>query len=118
MRRRRIPRGNLNDMINFWENEVLLELRAIRHNTECYPLHEILHRLDNLNKKADTYMATIEERFTAINTRLDEASTELLALIETLRNQGVTPAAEAVLVQIEAKANALADIVPNVPPAP
>lgn len=58
-------------------------------------------------------MATIEERFAAVNTRLDEASTEIIALIGQLRDQGVTPAAEAILQQIEAKANALADIVPN-----
>lgn len=58
-------------------------------------------------------MATIEERFTAVNDKLAEASTEILALLEELRALGVTPEAEAVLAQIEAKANALADIVPN-----
>ncbi len=58
-------------------------------------------------------MATIEERFAAVNTRLDEASAEIIALIQSLRDLGVTPAAEAILVQIEGKAAALADIVPN-----
>lgn len=58
-------------------------------------------------------MATIEERFSGISAKLDEASTEILALIESLRGQGVTPEAEAILQQIEAKANALADVVPN-----
>lgn len=73
--------------------------------------------LTNLHRQAKTNMATIEERFTAVNAKLDEASSEILALIQQLRDGGVTPEAEAILQQIEAKAGALADIVPN-PPAP
>lgn len=69
--------------------------------------------LRNLHNTIKTNMATIEERFTAVNAKLDEASSEILALIQQLRDEGVTPAAEAILQQIEAKAGALADIVPN-----
>lgn len=73
--------------------------------------------LHNLHKKIEQNMSTILERFEGVNARLDEAASEILALIQELRDQGVTPEAEAVLVQIEAKAQALADIVPN-PPSP
>lgn len=69
--------------------------------------------LKQLHRKIDKNMATLLERFEAVEAKLEEAATEILALIEQLRSQGVTPEAEAVLVQIEAKANALADIVPN-----
>lgn len=72
--------------------------------------------LHNLHALTNKNMSTILERFEGVNARLDEAASEILALIQELRDQGVTPEAEAVLAQIEAKAQALADIVPNPPP--
>lgn len=90
-------------------------MNAVFHLAELFLLFTILYRISKLNQKANQNMATIEERFNAISAKLDEASAEILALIETLRGQGVTPAAEAILQQIEAKANALADVVPETP---
>lgn len=58
-------------------------------------------------------MPNVQERFQAVSDKLTEATQEILALIEQLRAIGVTPEAEAILVQIETKANGLADIVPN-----
>lgn len=60
---------------------------------------------------------TLQERFDAVDKRLDEASTEILALIQSLKDQlangTLTPEAEASLEALETKAAALADIVPN-----
>lgn len=68
-------------------------------------------------------MATIEERFTTVETKLNEASTEIVAEIQRLRDElaaaQLTPEAEAILERLETKAGELADIVPNVePPTP
>lgn len=63
-------------------------------------------------------MATINDRFTAINTKLTEASTEILAELEKLRGETLSDEARASLDAIEAKANAMADIVPNTPTPP
>lgn len=66
-------------------------------------------------------MATIEERFTTVETKLNEASTEIVAEIQRLREAPgtLTPEAEAILTRLETKAGELADIVPNVePPTP
>jgi hypothetical protein len=62
-------------------------------------------------------MATLQERFDAVSAKLDEASSELLAEIQNLKDQlantQLTPEAEASLEAVETKANALADVVPN-----
>lgn len=57
-------------------------------------------------------MATLEERFNAVNAKLEEAAGEILAEIEKLREGTLNPEQEAALENIEAKANALADIAP------
>lgn len=68
-------------------------------------------------------MATLKERFDAVDASLTEASTELTSELQTLRNElasasvTLSPEAEASLSSVEAKAKALADIVPNAPPA-
>lgn len=67
-------------------------------------------------------MPTIEERFDAVDASLTEASSELTAELQKLRDElanasiTLSPKAEASLSNIEAKAKALADIVPNAPP--
>lgn len=63
-------------------------------------------------------MANINETLAGINTRLDEATTELLALIGTLTNEQLTPEGRAALDAIKTKVDALADVVPGVPPQP
>lgn len=63
-------------------------------------------------------MATIEERFTNVETKLNEASTEIVSEIQRLRTElaaGLTPEADMILTRLESKANELADIVPNAP---
>lgn len=71
-----------------------------------------------INWKLDQLKMTLEERFNAVSAKLDEASAEILAEIETLKSQPLTPEQEAALANIEAKANALADIAPAIPPTP
>lgn len=93
-------------------------MNAVFHLLELYLLGTILYRQSKAKQQRKANMATIEERFAAISAKMDEASQEILALIQKLRDEDVTPAAEAILVQIEAKANALADIVPNIEPTP
>lgn len=63
-------------------------------------------------------MADINERLTAIQTRLTEASEEILALIKKLQDEQLTDEGRKALDAIEAKANALADIVKEEPPTP
>lgn len=63
-------------------------------------------------------MATVTERLAAVEGRLDEASTEILAEIAKLKEENLSPEGEATLARLESKANALADIVGNVPAPP
>jgi Skp family chaperone for outer membrane proteins len=70
--------------------------------------------LESVHRKLDKIIMTIEERFNAVSAKLDEASTEILAEIAKLRDGTLTPEQEAALANIEAKANALADIAPPV----
>ena len=71
----------------------------------------------NIDRKLNKIMATLQERFDAVNERLDtagskltEASAEILAELEKLRAGGtLTPEQEASLANIEAKAQAIAD---------
>lgn len=72
----------------------------------------------NHNQILKGLMADINARLAGIETRLAEASTEILALIETLRGEQLSDAGRTALDAIEAKANALADIVPDAPPTP
>lgn len=62
-------------------------------------------------------MATMEERFAAIEANLDEAMTELTGLIASLRTEleanGVSPAALEILGRLETKSTALKNVVPN-----
>lgn len=69
--------------------------------------------LTKTNQILKGIMANINERLAGIETKLGEASTEILALIETLRNEQMSAAGLAALDKIEANANALAEIVPN-----
>lgn len=48
-----------------------------------------------------------------MNTRLDEASSEILELLRGLRDESLTEDGQAALAQAETKVAALADIVPN-----
>lgn len=78
-------------------------------------LLRILWSIITLNQKITKLMATIDERFDAVEGMLEEASTEIVTLIQELRDQlgTLTPEQEAKLQAIEASAKGLADIVPN-----
>jgi ABC-type transporter Mla subunit MlaD len=72
----------------------------------------LVKAINNLSK----IMATVAERLAAVESAIDEGSSELVAEIAKLREQigaGITPEAEATLVRLEAKATALKDIIPN-----
>lgn len=89
--------------------------------------------LGKINWKLEHIMSTLQERFDAINAKLDttsaqltEASGEILAELKKLRDGGdLTPEQEASLAAIESKvgtitdaATALANVSPPVPPTP
>lgn len=93
-------------------------MNAVFHLAELYLLGTILYRLSKLKQQQKDNMANINERLAGIETKLSEASTEILALIETLRSESLTPEGKAALDAIEAKATALADIVPTPAPPP
>lgn len=87
------------------------------------PFHRLHTKLNLILERITYNMATIEERFTTVETKLNEASTEIVTEIQRLRDElaaaQLTPAAEAILERLETKAGELADIVPNVePPTP
>ena len=58
-------------------------------------------------------MSQLDDRVIAMNTRLDEASSEILELLRGLRDESLTEDGQAALAQAETKVAALADIVPN-----
>lgn len=60
-------------------------------------------------------LMTLQERLTALETKLDEGTDEILAELALLREAGVTPEAEVILARIESKVSALADVSPPVP---
>ena len=69
-----------------------------------------------ITKKLDqliTQMSQLDDRVIAMNTRLDEASSEILALLGQLRDETLTQAGQDALSQAETKVAALADIVPG-----
>lgn len=82
---------------------------------EFTKLNKTLARIERNQRRT---LMTLEERFNAVSTKLDEASAEILAEIATLKSQPLTPEQEAALANIEAKANALGDIAPPIPPQP
>lgn len=71
--------------------------------------------LVNALQKLEKTMATLTERLAGVETSLDEASTEIAEELAKLREElgKVSPEAEAILVRLEAKGAALANIVPN-----
>ena len=64
-------------------------------------------------RKLAKLMATADERLAGVETALDEASTEILALIAKLRGESLSAEGLATLDRLEVKAKALADVVPN-----
>jgi hypothetical protein len=70
-----------------------------------------------INNKLRKLMASLQERFDAVNAKLQEASDEILAEIVKLREGGIlTPEQETALGNIETRANSLGDISPPIPP--
>lgn len=100
-------------------------MSTVFHLLELILLTAILYQIIEQNNKGEENMASLKDRFDAIEAKLDEASSELTLELQNLRdalaNAGTTlsPEAETSLANIEAKAEALADVVPNpAPPAP
>ncbi len=76
---------------------------------------QVLRAIQQLDRKIDKIMATLQERFDAVNSALTEASAEILAEIAKLKEGGnLTPEQEASLEAIETKATAMASISPPV----
>lgn len=74
-------------------------------------LRKTLAGINTANLQLYVIMATLDERFNAINADLDEATSEILAEIEKLKGETLTPEAQASLGRMEASAQALADVV-------
>ena len=73
-------------------------------------------QIQNQLRKVIKLMSQLDDRMIAVQGRIDEAATEIVDLINKLRDENLTETGRAALDDIEAKANALADIVPNEPP--
>lgn len=73
----------------------------------------ILRNIQNQQLHLEKLMASVDERLDGVETSLNEASAELITLIETLRGEVVSEQGLATLSRIETVARALADIVPN-----
>lgn len=94
------------------------------HNNE--QLNEAIRLLHKLNRKVVKIMATQAEeaaKLAAIGDKLDKASAEILAAIEELKNAlaaagNTTPEVDAATERLTTAAQALDDIVPDVPPVP
>lgn len=76
------------------------------------------NQTNNELRGISTIMGDINERLQGIETRINEASEEILALIKKLQDEQLTDEGRKALEAIEKKANALADIVGEEPPPP
>lgn len=74
------------------------------------------NQTNNELRGISTIMGDINERLKGIETRINEASEEILALIKKLQDEQLTDEGRKALDAIEKKANALADIVGEEPP--
>lgn len=74
------------------------------------------NQTNNKLEEIENIMADINERLKGINTRLVEASEEILALIKKLQDEQLSDEGRKALDGIEAIGNALADIVKEEPP--
>lgn len=74
------------------------------------------NQTNNKLRGIENIMANINERLKGIETKLTEASDEILKLIETLKNEQLSDEGRKALDAIEAKAIAFADIVKEEPP--
>lgn len=99
---------------------MLLLLIILIFSADGLLLAALLIRQEQTNRTIRNLMPDINARLAAIETRLDEASTEITAELAKLREQlgnVITPEAEATLARLETKSGALADIIPNTPEA-
>jgi hypothetical protein len=85
---------------------------------EIAGIEQLVSVIKGQNHKLDKIMATLEERFNAISSKLDEASAEILAQIEILKGESLSTEGEAALEVLEGKANALAEIAPPIEGTP
>jgi hypothetical protein len=76
----------------------------------------LLIQQQQTNQLIQNHMPDINARLTAIEAKIDEASTEITAELAKLREQlgnVITAEAEATLTRLETKSAAIADIIPN-----
>lgn len=85
---------------------------------EFYLLIRSNNQTNEILEGVNKIMADINVRLQSIEKRLVEASAEILALIEKLKNEQLTDEGRKALDGIEAIGNALADIVKEEPPPP
>jgi DNA-binding transcriptional MerR regulator len=76
-----------------------------------------LVRIEELLSQLVTTTMNINTRLAAVETGLNEASTEITAELAKLREERLTAEGLATLDRLEAKSKALADIIPNTAPA-
>lgn len=80
----------------------------------------IIPLIRKLERKLDSYMATVLETLTHIDDKLTEASSEILKEIADLKTAvetagAISPDVQAKMDSISLKAEALADVVPDAP---
>lgn len=97
---------NIKDKLEKWWNEGLY-----------IKLDEILVIVKNIERKEDKYMSELGDALSAISAQLSKAKDEILAKIATLEGQigTIPPDAQANLDAVKAIAQALDDVVPDVP---
>ena len=86
-------------------------------------LADVMAKLNQLQEQIAMNQAELETALANVGTRLTEASTEIVARLQDLQDAiteagNTTPAVDAALANVQTLAAALADIVPNDPPAP
>lgn len=86
-------------------------------------LADVMAKLTQLQEQIAMNQAELETALANVGTRLTEASTEIVARLQDLQDAiteagNTTPAVDAALANVQTLAAALADIVPNDPPAP
>lgn len=95
-----------------WLREICADWRDVVQIKKL--LRQIKYELRGVNKT----MGELDNRVAAVESKLNEASAEILRELEILRNETLSEEGRASFARVEAIATAMTNVSPPIPPAP